>query len=117
MLKIYEYINYGTCRKATKYLDAKKIAYKTIPIRETPPSKSELKLMLKALDGNIKKMLNTSGRDYRALNIKDKLPKMTECQVIDLLAGNGNLIKRPFVLNGKMGWVGFNEGEWKRHLK
>lgn len=115
MLKIYEYKNCGTCRNALKFLDAKKIPYQKIAIRETPPTKVELKKMLGYLNGELKKLFNTSGLDYKSLNIKDKLPKMTEEQALGLLASNGNLIKRPFVLSDKFGCVGFKEEQWKNN--
>ena len=115
MLKIYEYKNCGTCRNALKFLDAKKVAYQKLPIREQPPTEAEIRRMLGYL-GDIKKLFNTSGQDYRALGVKDKLPRMTTDQVVKLLAQNGNLIKRPFVLTDKNGWVGFNEAMWKEFL-
>lgn len=117
MLKVYEYKNCGTCKNALKFLDAHKIPYQKIAIRDTPPTKAELKRMLGYVAGDIKKLFNTSGLDYKAQNIKDKLPKLTENQALDLLASNGNLIKRPFVLGDQMGCVGFKEEIWKIHIK
>lgn len=111
--KMYEYARCSTCRKAQKYLDAKGVDYTLVPIRETPPTRAELKKML-AITGNIKKLFNTSGQDYRALGIKDKLSGMSDAQALDLLASNGNLIKRPFILKGENGAVGFNREEWDR---
>lgn len=112
-LKIYEYKGCGTCKKALKFLDSKGVDYKKIPIRETPPTKAELKKMIKYMEGNIKKLFNTSGQDYRAMKIKEKIDDMTKDEAIDLLASNGNLIKRPFVLNSDWGVVGFKEDFWK----
>ena len=112
MLKVYEYKGCGTCRKALKWLEAYGIPYKKIPIREQPPSKTELKRMLKIYEGNLRRLFNTSGGDYKELNLKDKLPALSETQAINLLAGNGNLIKRPFVLTKKNGVIGFKEEEW-----
>ncbi|OVE82063.1 ArsC family transcriptional regulator [bacterium K02(2017)] len=114
--KIYEYKNCGTCKKALKFLDQKKIPYKKIAIRETPPTKTELKKMLSFVEGDIKKLFNTSGVDYRELKIKDKLPKLSDSKAIDLLASNGNLIKRPFMISSNKGWVGFKEDIWKKEL-
>ena len=116
MLKVYEYKGCGTCRKALKWLEAKGIQYKKIPIREQPPSKTELKRMLKIYEGNLRRLFNTSGGDYKELNLKDKLPTLSDTQAISLLAGNGNLIKRPFVLINKSGVIGFKEEEWKKLL-
>ena len=112
MLKVYEDKGCGTCRKALKWLEAKGIQYEKIPIREQPPSKTELKRMLKIYEGNLRRLFNTSGGDYKELNLKDKLPALSEAQAINLLAGNGNLIKRPFVLMKNGGVVGFKEEEW-----
>ena len=116
MLKIYEYKSCGTCRKALKWLEAKGVQYEKIPIREQPPSKTELKRMLKIYEGNLRRLFNTSGGDYKELNLKDKLPTLSDTQAISLLAGNGNLIKRPFVLINKSGVIGFKEEEWKKLL-
>lgn len=110
--KIYEYRNCGTCRKATKYLDSKKVKYTAIPIRETPPTKTELKKMLKFYDGDSKRLFNTSGGDYRELGLKDKLGSMSIDEQLTLLSTNGNLVKRPFLLGDDFGLVGFKEEEW-----
>ncbi len=112
-LKMYEYSKCSTCRKAQKYLDAKSVDYVLVPIRETPPTIAELKKML-AITGTIKKLFNVSGQDYRALGIKDKLAGMSDAEALNLLASNGNLIKRPFVLKGEKGAVGFDPKEWDR---
>ena len=112
-LKIYEYKGCGTCRKALKWLEAKGIEFERIAIRERPPSKAELKRMLKAYEGNLRALFNTSGDDYRALNMKEKLPSLSKVEAIDLLAGNGNMIKRPFVMTKDGGVVGLNEEEWE----
>ena len=83
-----------------------------IPIRDQPPTKTELKAVLAHCGGNIRKLFNTSGGDYKALNLKDKLPKMTDTEAIDLLSRNGNLIKRLFAIAGNRGLAGFKEVEW-----
>lgn len=115
-LKVYQYKNCGTCKKALKFLETKKIPYKAIPIRETPPTKKELKEMIGHLDGEVKRLLNTSSKDYREAGIKDKFPTMKTDQILDMLSKNGNLIKRPFVIGQNKGWVGFKEDEWKKNL-
>ena len=116
MLKVYHYKGCDTCRKALKYLDAKKIAYKPVPIRDTPPSKAELKKMLACYDGELKRLFNTSGQDYRALGIKDQIKTISVKDAIDLLADNGNLVKRPFAIDGDAGIVGFKIDEWDEHF-
>ena len=99
-----------------KWLSEKGIEFDEIPIREKPPTKAELKEMLKAYDGELRRLFNTSGQDYRALGLKDKLPGMSESEAITLLAGNGNLIKRPFLLGEGVGLVGFKEADWEEVL-
>lgn len=112
-LKVYEYKRCGTCRNALKYLDAKGITYEVIPIRETPPSTEELEYMLQKT-GELKRLLNTSGQDYRALNMKEKVKELTSSEIIQMLTENGNLIKRPFVLNEESGvaTTGFKAEIW-----
>ena len=116
-LKIYEYKNCGTCRKALKYLEERGVAFERIPIRETPPTKTELKAMLKSYNGERKRLFNTSGGDYKSMNMKDRLPDLTDKEAIALLSENGNLIKRPFVLSGDQGVIGFKMDEWDAFLE
>jgi arsenate reductase len=116
MLKVYAYKNCDTCRKALKFLRAHDIAFEELAIRETPPSKAELRSMLAAQDGNLRKLFNTSGNDYKALGLAQKLPAMSEAEAIDLLASNGNLVKRPFVIGNGIHLVGFNEEDWRAAL-
>lgn len=111
-LKIYTYKNCGTCRKAVKWLDENGIAYREVPIREQPPSKSELKRMLKYLDGDLRKLFNTSGGDYKSMSMKDRMPKLAQSDAFDLLSSNGNLVKRPFALGSGTGTVGFDPDRW-----
>jgi arsenate reductase len=109
---VYTYSGCGTCRKALKWLRENEIAFREKPIRETPPSPAELKAMLAHQDGELRRLFNTSGQDYRAMGLKDKLPTLTAAKAIELLAANGNLIKRPFLLGTGFGLVGFNESAW-----
>ncbi|MGE3262987.1 MAG: arsenate reductase family protein [Bacteriovoracia bacterium] len=115
-LKIYEYSGCSTCRKALKFLETKKIPFEKIDITSQPPTKSELRAMAKEL-GGLKPLFNTSGLVYRELGLGKKLPTMSEAEQIDLLAGNGRLVKRPFVLGEGFGFVGFKEDEWKKRLR
>ena len=112
-VKLYVYENCGTCRKAKKFLDAHGIDYRKVPIREQPPTTTDLSRMLGYVGGDIKKLFNTSGGDYKSLKLKDKLPRMSDKAAIDLLHSNGNLVKRPFVLTKKGGTVGFKDDVWK----
>ena len=90
----------------------KDIPFTKKAIRETPPNGSELKRMLKWKQGQIRKLFNTSGLDYKKLNLKDKLTSMTEEDAIHHLSSNGNLVKRPFLIVENYGTVGFKESEW-----
>ncbi len=119
-LKIYQYKTCSTCQKALKYLDSKKIAYESFAIVESPPSLGELKIMLahlKAQGGGLKNLFNTSGVQYRELKIAEKLKEgLTEAEALKLLASNGKLIKRPFVLTPTSGTVGFKPENWDKLL-
>ena len=115
-LLIYEYAKCSTCRNALKFLDTNKVAYERAAILDTPPTRAELKKMLAAQGGNVKKLFNTSGEVYREMKLGAKLDSMSVEQALDLLASNGRLVKRPFVLVGDTGMVGFNENEWKIFL-
>ncbi|MBM9576793.1 arsenate reductase family protein [Leptospira sp. 201903070] len=116
-LKVYEYKNCNTCRNALKYLSGKKVELEVLPIRETPPKKTELKTMLKYVGNDSKKLFNTSGGDYKELGLKDKLATMPLEDQLDLLSKNGNLVKRPFVLGEGFGFVGFKEEDWKKEIR
>ena len=115
-IKVYEYGKCSTCRNAIKYLDKKNFSYQKIDITQHPPSRTELKQMLKAYDGDLRRLFNTSGQLYREMKIKDRLAQFKPEEAIQLLAKNGKLIKRPFVLTPKGGRVGFKEQEWKELL-
>jgi arsenate reductase len=113
-VRVYEYANCSTCKKALKFLEQKKIPVDRIPIVEQPPTQAELKKMLAHQKGELKKLFNTSGLLYRELGISEKLPSMSEGEALKLLSQNGKLIKRPFVLTDQRGLVGFKEDEWKK---
>lgn len=119
-MKVFEYNKCSTCQKALRFLDEKKIKYQKIPIVEQPPTLSELKEMLKHLRAqgkDLKNLFNTSGEQYRLLKISDKLKAgMTESEALKLLASNGKLIKRPFILTKEDGVVGFKPEELKKIL-
>lgn len=120
-IKVYEYKTCSTCQKAIKFLEAKKANFERLPIVDQPPSVAELKRMLGHLKedgGTFKNLFNTSGVQYRELNMSDKIKAgMTDDEAIKLLSKNGKLIKRPFILTDKSGAVGFKEDVWKRLLK
>lgn len=111
--KVYAYAKCGTCRKALQWLDARGVRHEVIPIRERPPSPAELRRMLARYDGNLRRLFNTSGGDYKAMKLSERLPGLNEADALALLAQHGNLVKRPFVLTARSGAVGFNEEEWE----
>ena len=115
MLKFYGYSKCSTCVKAKKFLKDKDVAFKDIEIVDLPPSKTDLKKALK--DGyGLKDLFNKSGQLYREMNMKEKLPNMSEAEALDLLAKNGKLIKRPFVIGAKQILVGFKEDQYAEAL-
>jgi arsenate reductase len=116
MLKIYTLSNCDSCRAATKWLRAHGIEFEERAIRETPPTTPELRAMLVAQDGEMRRMFNTSGRDFREQNLSEKLPKLTASAAIALLATSGNLVKRPFLIGEGVALVGFNESTWSAAL-
>ena len=95
-----------------KFLNAKDVTFESIDITKQPPSQAELQVMLDNYDGDIRKLFNTSGVQYRQLNMKEKLPTMSAADAIELLSGNGKLIKRPFLLDGDKGIVAFKQELW-----
>lgn len=116
MFTVYVYQKCSTCRDALQWLDARGIAHEVKAIRETPPSPAELATALEALGGDLRKIFNTSGMDYRALGLKDLLPTMKEAEAFDLLSKNGNLVKRPFLVGEGKVLVGFKEPRWQQAL-
>lgn len=109
---VYSYSRCSTCRNATKWLQSRAVAFDERPITETPPSVAELRRMLAFQQGNLRRLFNTSGIEYRALGLATKLPELSEKEALELLAGNGRLVKRPFVLGPDFGLVGFDEVKW-----
>jgi arsenate reductase len=110
-VRVYTYKSCDTCRKATRWLEDRKITFEELPIREIPPSLAELRAMQDAV--GLKRLFNTSGRDYRAEGIKEKLPTLSDEEALALLHANGNLIKRPFLLAPGGKTTGFKESEWE----
>lgn len=117
MLTVYVYQKCSTCRDALKWLDQHQIPHEVKAIRETPPTSAELNTALRAFGGDLRKIFNTSGMDYRLLGLKDQLPTMSEAAALDLLSKNGNLVKRPFLIGDGKVLVGFKEPDWVKTLK
>lgn len=110
-VKAYLYDKCGTCRKAKTWLNNEQVPFQEIPIVESPPSKEELRKLWKESGMDLRKFFNTSGQYYRELGLKEKLPSMSEDEMLELLASNGKLIKRPLITDGKTATVGFKEEE------
>ena len=112
-----EYPPCSTCKKARKWLDDHGIAYTARHIKENNPTYEELKLWLERSGLPIKKFFNTSGQQYKALGLKDRLPSMRVDEQLQLLATDGMLVKRPMVVteDGTI-LTGFREAEWEQNL-
>ena len=111
------YVNYpkcGTCQKARKFLEEKGIAFEDRNIKEQNPTAEELKVWIEKSGLPIKKFFNTSGMLYRQMELKDKLPNMSEQEMIDLLATDGMLVKRPILVTDDQVLVGFKQAEWDK---
>ncbi len=106
----------STCQKARKWLEAHEIAFEERHIVEQNPNADELKTWQAASCLPLRRFFNTSGMKYRELNLKDKLPDMTEDEQLALLATDGMLVKRPLLILGDRVLVGFKEAEWAQAL-
>ena len=116
-MKYICYPKCGTCQKARKWLDENEIQYEIRDIKEDKPTREELETWYKASGLPLKKFFNTSGLQYKALGLKDKLPTMSEAEQLDLLATDGMLVKRPIAVIGDTVLVGFKEAEWEEQFK
>ncbi|KAA9019994.1 arsenate reductase family protein [Niallia endozanthoxylica] len=111
-LSFYWYPKCGTCRKAKKWFDDHDIKYEEIHIVDHPPSREELEEMVKKSGLDIKKFFNTSGQKYRELGMKDRIKEASEEELLDLLASDGMLIKRPIATDSEKVTVGFKEEQF-----
>ena len=115
-MQFIQYPPCSTCQKAKKWLDTHGISYTDRHIKEDKPSYEELKLWYDKSGLPLKKFFNTSGLLYKSLNLKEKLPAMTEEEQLRLLATDGMLVKRPIVVTETAVLVGFKEVQWQAHL-
>lgn len=103
----------GTCQKAEKWLKTNGVEYTYRPIKEENPSKAELIEWLSKSGLPVNKFFNTSGLLYKEYNMKEKLKSLSEAELLDILASNGLIVKRPVLVTGDKVLVGFKEEEWK----
>ena len=116
MLNFICYPKCTTCQKAKKWLDEHNIEYTERHIVNDNPTYDELKDWYSKSGLPMKKFFNTSGLLYKEMNLKDKLPTMSEEELLKLLATNGMLVKRPLVVKEDIVLVGFKEAEWTEKL-
>jgi len=112
-----EYPKCTTCQKAKKWLDDNNIEYEDRHIKENNPSYDELKKWYAESGLELKRFFNTSGLLYKSMDLKNKLPGMTEDEQLKLLATDGMLVKRPLVIAENVILTGFREKEWSEKLK
>ena len=113
-LTFYWYPKCGTCRNAKKWLDDHQLAYEAVHIADNPPSRNQLEDLYKKSGLELKKFFNTSGMKYRELGLKDKVKALSDGELLDLLATDGMLIKRPILTDGQKVTIGFKEEDYEK---
>ena len=113
---VYWYPKCSTCKKAVQFLDDRKLSYQLKNIKEEIPSFEEIEGWVNKFSIPLKKLFNTSGLVYKELNLKERLPAMSEEEQIALLATDGMLVKRPILVNGDTVLVGFKEESWREKV-
>ena len=116
MIKFICYPKCTTCQKAKKWLDDNKIEYELRDIKEDNPTLEELTAWYEQSGLPLKKFFNTSGLLYNSMELKDKLPTMSEEEQLRLLATDGMIVKRPLVIGKDFVLVGFKESEWSEKI-
>ena len=105
-----------TCQKARKWLDDNSVKYTERHIKDDKPTVEELKAWQKQSGLPLRKFFNTSGLQYKALGLKDKLPNMSDEEQFELLASDGMLVKRPILVGDNFVLVGFKEYDWRKAI-
>lgn len=116
-MKFICYPKCTTCQKAKKWLDEKGLSYEFRDIKEDNPSYDELKKWYKLSGLLLKKFFNTSGLLYKSMELKNKLPNMSEEEQLKLLSTDGMLVKRPLLVCDDTVLVGFKEKEYEEYFK
>lgn len=117
MILFIEYPKCTTCQKAKKWLDEKGIEYSDRHIKEDNPTYDELKKWHEISGLPLKKFFNTSGLLYKSMNLKDRIPEMSEDEQLKLLASDGMLVKRPLIVGDDYALTGFKAEEWEKKIK
>ena len=117
MIKFICYPKCTTCQRANKWLDEKKIEYELRDIKLDNPKLEELTEWYNKSELPLKKFFNTSGLLYKSLDLKNKIPTMTEDEMLRLLSTDGMLVKRPIIIGADFVLVGFKEAEWTEKIK
>lgn len=107
----------STCKKAKAWLDSQGLPYDLRDIKEDRPTEAELRQWHQKSGLPLKRFFNTSGLQYKALNLKDRLPAMTEEEQYTLLASDGMLVKRPLLITEDTVLAGFREAQWAEALR
>jgi arsenate reductase len=116
-MKVYGISTCGTYKKAIKWLKEHRVAFEAIDLRETPPSKEELKIFHQLSGLKIQKFFNTSGKKYRELDLKNKQKELSNEEIYQLLSDNPMLIKRPLIVDQDYVRTGFHAEEYATHWK
>ena len=117
MIKFICYPKCTTCQKAGRWLDDNKVEYDIRDIRSDNPTPDELTEWWGKSGLPLKRFFNTSGLLYKSLDLKNRLPLMSDSEKLELLASDGMLVKRPLVIGDDFVLIGFNEGEWSDKLR
>ena len=115
MLKFIWYPKCTTCQKAKQWLDDHNVEYECRDIKFAAPTREELAKWYSQSGLPLKKFFNTSGLLYRSMDLKNKLPELTEEEMLDLLASDGMLVKRPLLIGEELVLVGFREVEYRQN--
>ena len=116
MVKVYCYSKCSTCKKALKWLDEKKIEHEVIDIKADHPDEDALRKYYAISGLPLKRFFNTSGMQYRGLELSKRLPDMGEDEQFRLLASDGMLVKRPLLVGNGFVLTGFKQSEWEEKL-
>lgn len=117
MINFICYPKCTTCKKAQKWLDENNIEYTLRDIKTENPDFDELQKWYQISGKPLKKFFNTSGLIYRSMELKDKLPQMSENEMLQLLSTDGMLVKRPLLVSDDFVLIGFKQSEWEEVLK